>query len=87
MRKLRSFFILLLAFALLVASSSSAQACAACFGKSDSTMAKGMNMGIFALLIVVVGVLSSFFCAGVYFVRRASQYAAAQQSLELSQNS
>ena len=32
-------------------------ACAACFGKSDSKMAEGMNAGIFALLIVVVSVL------------------------------
>ena len=28
-------------------------ACTACFGQSDSPMAKGMNMGIFTLLLVI----------------------------------
>jgi hypothetical protein len=40
------------------------QACAACFGQSDSELARGMNWGIFALLLIVVCVLagiSSFF--------------------------
>jgi len=39
-------------------------ACSACYGQSDSALAKGMNWGIFSLLGVVVAVLggiSSFF--------------------------
>ena len=39
-------------------------ACAACYGQSDSALAKGMNWGIFSLLGMVVAVLggiSSFF--------------------------
>ena len=40
-------------------------ACAACYGASDSTMAKGMNAGIFSLLGVVVVVLGSI--GGFFF--------------------
>jgi len=52
-------------------------ACAACFGASDSSMAKGMNMGIFALLgviVLVLGGIASFF---VFLARRASATQAA----------
>ena len=39
-------------------------ACAACYGKSDSPLAQGMNWGIFTLLgVVTVPVLGTFaFC-------------------------
>jgi hypothetical protein len=40
-------------------------ACAACYGASDSPMAKGMNWGIFSLLGVVGVVLS---CIATFFV-------------------
>jgi len=40
-------------------------ACAACYGKSDSPLASGMNWGIFTLLGVVLTVLT---CFGVFFV-------------------
>jgi len=56
-------------------------ACSACFGKSDSDLAKGMNMGIFALLgvvAVVLGGIASFF---VYLGRRAGAQAASAQNL------
>jgi len=46
-------------------------ACAACYGASDSPLAKGMNWGIMALLCCILGVLvgvTSFF---VYIVRRS----------------
>jgi hypothetical protein len=48
------------------------QACATCFGASDEPMAKGMNMGIFSLLAVVVfvlGLLGAFF---VFVARRSA---------------
>lgn len=48
------------------------RACAACYGQSDSPMAKGMNMGIFSLLgviVVVLGGVSSFF---VYLGRKSA---------------
>jgi hypothetical protein len=40
-------------------------ACAACYGKSDSPLANGMNWGIFTLLGVVLTVLS---CFALFFV-------------------
>ena len=55
-----------------LASPNAALACAACFGKSDSNMAKSVNAGIFSLLAVVATVLigaASFF---VFLSRRAS---------------
>ncbi len=50
-----------------------ASACAACFGKSDSPLAAGMNAGIFALLLVVVMVLSGVGAFFIYLARRANQ--------------
>jgi hypothetical protein len=47
-------------------------ACAACFGKSDSNMAQGMNAGIFALLFVIAGVLGGVAGFFVYLAKRAS---------------
>ena len=40
-------------------------ACAACYGKSDSPLASGMNWGIFTLLGVVLTVLT---CIALFFV-------------------
>ncbi|HUR47547.1 MAG TPA: hypothetical protein VMZ27_16815 [Candidatus Saccharimonadales bacterium] len=60
-------------------SPSSLFACAACFGKSDSAMAKGMNMGIFSLLAVVICVLGGFAALIVHIARRGAAYAAEQQ--------
>jgi hypothetical protein len=51
------------------------QACAACFGKSDDAMARGMNMGIFALLLVVLFVLSGIAAFGIFLMRRAARFA------------
>lgn len=56
---------------LFVSCGSALQACATCFGESDSKMAEGMNMGIVALLVVVAGVLGGFLTAGIVLVRRA----------------
>jgi len=49
-------------------------ACAACFGQSDDAMAKGMNMGIFALLAVVSFVLTGFAAFGIFLARRAARF-------------
>ena len=40
-------------------------ACAACYGKSDSPLASGMNWGIFTLLGVILTVLT---CITLFFV-------------------
>lgn len=57
---------------LLAAPGAELWACAACFGQSDSSMAKGMNMGIFTLLLVITCVLASIAGFFVYLVRRNS---------------
>jgi len=48
-----------------------ALACPVCFGQSDAPMAVAMNLGIFAMLGVVVAVLSSFAAFFVHLRRRA----------------
>ena len=72
--KLRALFIRILAvLAFFACRPEVAQACSVCFGKSDSALAKGMNMGIFTLLIFIGGVLvalSSFF---IYLAVRSSK--------------
>ena len=49
-------------------------ACAACYGQSDSPLARGMNWGIFSLLAVVVCVLG---CIATFFVYLGKKSAAA----------
>ena len=48
-----------------------AQSCAACFGASDSQLAKGMNAGIMVLLFFVTVVLSLLSVFFVYLWKRA----------------
>lgn len=52
-----------------------AEACAACFGRTDSPLAHGMNAGILTLLAVIgtmLGLIASFF---VFVSRRAARLA------------
>jgi hypothetical protein len=49
-------------------------ACAACYGASDSPLAKGMNWGIFSLLGVVVVVLSSIATFFVFLAKKAANF-------------
>jgi hypothetical protein len=49
-----------------------AMACSACFGKSDSSLADGMNWGIFSLLAVVVFVLGGIASFAIFLARRAA---------------
>jgi len=53
-----------------------ALACPVCFGNADSPMAIATNMGIFAMLIVVAGVLGGFASFFIYLMRRAKLVAA-----------
>lgn len=62
----------------LLLSPEQAYACAACFGKSDSPAAWAMNMAIFTLLVVIVGVLSC--CAAFIFYLRKRSIASFAQS-------
>ena len=47
-------------------------ACAACYGKSDSPMALGLNWGIFSLLGVVIFVLGGFAGFFIYLVKKSA---------------
>ena len=73
--------------ALLALHSPSLFACAACYGKSDSPLAQGMNWGIFSLLFVVACVLGAFATFGIYLAKKAAAVAAAsaQPALESTQ--
>ena len=51
----------------------SVSACAACFGQSDSPMAKGMNAGIFTLLAVITSTLLGIAIFFAYILRRAAR--------------
>jgi hypothetical protein len=51
-------------------------ACAACFGKSDDALARGMNMGIFSLLIVITSVLIGLVAFFIFLARRSARFAA-----------
>ena len=53
-------------------------ACATCFGKSDSDLAKAMNWGILSLLAVVVLVLGGLAAFFIYLARRAAMTAGAE---------
>jgi len=72
MSRLRSLLLLVLSGAILQMSNPPVLACAACFGQSDSSLAQGMNMGIFALLLVITSVLCGVAGFFVYVARRAA---------------
>lgn len=58
---------------MLVASTTNVSACAACFGRSDSPLAEGMNWGILTLLVFVVGLWAAVGSFFVFIARRASK--------------
>ncbi|HTI70193.1 MAG TPA: hypothetical protein VMF06_09510 [Candidatus Limnocylindria bacterium] len=66
---------LLTGFILLTLAVTRASACAACFGKNDSPMAKGLNAGIFSLLAVVGAFWILFGSFFVFIARRARRVA------------
>ena len=75
-----------MAAALMALTQPSVLACTACFGKSDSNMAKGMNMGIFALLLVITMVLGGVASFFVFLAKRSNDLENAQaQTLSSNQ--
>jgi hypothetical protein len=86
MMQLRSlgWWMLVLIFALI--SEPALLACTACFGQSDSNMAKGMNMGIFALLLVITSVLCGVAGFFVYLAKRSNELENAQMDQTISTN-
>ena len=71
----------LLAALAMAAAPQSVLACATCFGKSDSDLAKAMNWGILSLLAVVVFVLGGIAAFFIYLARRAAMTAGAEAPL------
>ena len=86
MKLVRKSYFLLLAALMFVLTQPSLLACTACFGKSDSNMAKGMNMGIFALLLVITSVLLGVAGFFVFLARRSQQMEQHSLHESLSQN-
>jgi hypothetical protein len=63
---------------------SAAVACAACYGKSDSPMAQGMNAGIFALLGVVGTVMCGAVTFFVFLARRSAAHTKQEENSPIS---
>ena len=61
-----------MAVVVMIAAPPELLACAACYGKSDSALAEGMNWGILSLLSVVVFVLGGIASFFVYLAKRAA---------------
>ena len=61
----------------ILSTAQTARACAACFGNNDGPMARGMNMGIFTLLVFVFVVLSGVATFAVFLARRSAKFQAA----------
>lgn len=68
----RSLYVFVIASFALLLLPSGALACSACFGKSDSPMAAGMNWGIFSLLAVIVPVLGGVAGFFIYLARKSA---------------
>ena len=86
MNRSRTFFWLILSALIMAANSPIAVACTACFGKSDSNMAKGMNMGIAALLLIITCVLCGVAGFFVFLAKRSAQLNDGEFTHNLSQN-
>jgi hypothetical protein len=66
--------------ALFAAAPRLALACPVCFGDNDSPLAKAMNLGIMAMLVVVIGVLGAFASFFIYLMRRQKLAASITES-------
>lgn len=66
----------------LVLLPASAEACAVCFGRTDSPLGKGLHWGVFALLVVVFLTLAAFGAFAVYLARRSAMVEAERQAEE-----
>ena len=86
MNRARTFFWLILSALIMAANSPIAVACTACFGKSDSNRAKGMNMGIAALLLIITCVLCGVAGFFVFLAKRSAQLNDGEFTHNLSQN-
>jgi hypothetical protein len=69
---------------LLLASHSAVWACSACYGKSDSAMARSLNASIFTLMGVAVTVLGGAASFFVFLAKRAATMARTESSADSS---
>jgi hypothetical protein len=83
MKRLAMIFILSAGFVL--ASEAPALACAACFGQSDSSMARSLNASIFTLLGFIGTVLIGAVAFFVFLAKRAAAMYEAEQTKTLSE--
>lgn len=56
---------------MLSLASPAAQACAVCFGKTDSPLGKGLHWGVLALLVFIFAMLAAFGAFAVFLARRS----------------
>jgi heme/copper-type cytochrome/quinol oxidase subunit 2 len=56
-------------------------ACAVCAGRSDSSLATGMNWGIFTLMGVIVTMLATVAGFFIYLVHRQNAFAKAAEQM------
>jgi hypothetical protein len=68
----------------LAAGASRAFACATCYGQTDSALGRGLNWGIFALLVVVGMVIAGICSFFVFVARRAARLQAEDEQGRLS---
>ncbi|MBI4659640.1 MAG: hypothetical protein HY735_12440 [Verrucomicrobia bacterium] len=61
--------------AAMLTSANSALACAVCFGKSDSALAKGLHWGVLSLLAIVFCVLAGIASFFIYLAKRSASNA------------
>jgi hypothetical protein len=77
--------IIFTALALAACAPSQLFACAACYGRSDSPLAYGINWGIFTLMGVIVTVLASIATFFVFIIRKETALAAKAAAENLSE--
>lgn len=78
---MKSFSKIILALALVAFAPAKLLACATCYGGNiDSSMADGMNWGIFTLLGVVGTVLAAFLTFLIYAIRKSEALEAARKA-------
>jgi hypothetical protein len=73
-----------LALALVACAPSQLFACAACYGRSDSPLASGINWGIFTLFCVIASVLGSIATFFIFIIRKEAALAAKAAAENLS---
>lgn len=73
------------AFLIAIMSSSKVQACATCFGQSDSKLADGMSWGILTLIVVAYSVLVGIVAFFGYLIYRSNRIATQMEMSAVSE--